>query len=232
MDYRQYSHISFDLWLTLIQSNPHYKQKRNRLLIEFFNLSIEPEVVDTIYKKFDCLFNAINEITGGNLDAYELWLIFLGELDVNVKEVSLETLKEFIAQTETLFFEYPPVLIDSNTPLLFERLVNEGHTLSLLCNTAFTKSDFLRKLLDQLGVAKHLSFQLYSDEMGFSKPNIKVYENLFTELLKMKPIEKEQILHVGDNPGADFKGARNFGIHSRLLLPGETVCTVFDKTEI
>ena len=90
MDYSQYSHISFDLWLTLIQSNPYYKQKRNRLLIEFFNISIDPQIVDDTYNKFDRLFNAINEITGGNLDSYELWLIFLGELNVNVKEVSFE----------------------------------------------------------------------------------------------------------------------------------------------
>jgi len=229
MDYSQYSHISFDLWLTLIQSNPYYKQKRNRLLIEFFNISIDPQIVDDTYNKFDRLFNAINEITGGNLDSYELWLIFLGELNVNVKEVSFELLKEFIAKTEVLFFQLPPVLIDENTPQLFERLVNEGHTLSLLCNTAFTRSHFLRKLLQQMGVAKYLTFQLYSDEMGYSKPNIIVYETLFREVQKIKPLNKNQIIHVGDNPIADYKGARNFGIESRLLLQGETVCSVFEK---
>ena len=229
MDYSQYSHISFDLWLTLIQSNPYYKQKRNRLLIEFFDISIDPQIVDETYNKFDRLFNAINEITGGNLDSYELWLIFLGELNVNVKEVSFELLKEFIAKTEVLFFQLSPVLIDENTPQLFERLVNEGHTLSLLCNTAFTRSHFLRKLLQQMGVAKHLSFQLYSDEMGYSKPNIIVYETLFREVQKIKPLTKNQIIHVGDNPIADYKGARNFGIESRLLLQGETVCSVFEK---
>jgi len=229
MDYSQYSHISFDLWLTLIQSNPYYKQKRNRLLIEFFDISIDPQIVDDTYNKFDRLFNAINEITGGNLDSYELWLIFLGELNINVKEVSFNLLKEFIAKTEVLFFQLSPILIDGNTPLLFERLVDEGHSLSLLCNTAFTRSHFLRKLLQQLGVAKYLAFQLYSDEMGYSKPNIIVYETLYREVQKIKPLRKNQIIHVGDNPVADFKGARNFGIESRLLLSGETVCTVFER---
>ena len=227
MEYQQYRHISFDLWLTLIQSNPNYKQKRNRLMIDFFNIQIEPDIVDETYNKYDFLFNRINEITGGNLDCYEMWLVFLSEINVDIKNLDVKLLQEFIDETEKLFFAYNPTLIDNNTPQLFEQLVNEGHTLSLLCNTAFTKSNFLRKLLEHLGVAKYLSFQLYSDEMGYSKPNIKVYEQLFSEANKLKLLAKTDILHVGDNPIADLGGAKNFGIQGRLLLPGETVVTVF-----
>ena len=79
-----------------------------------------------------------------------------------------------------------------------------------------------------MGIDKYLSFQLYSDEMGYSKPNIKVYEQLFSEVSKLKPITKGEILHIGDNPIADLWGATNFGITGRLLLPGETVVTVFN----
>ena len=227
MEYQQFRHISFDLWLTLIQSNPEYKQKRNRLLIDFFKIAVEPCIVAGIYNKYDNLFNRINEITGGNLDCHEMWLVFLSELNGDIKNVNIQLLQEFIDETEKLFFEYNPTLIDDRTPQLFKKLVDEGHTLSLLCNTAFTKSNFLRKLLEHLGVAKYLSFQLYSDEMGYSKPNIKVYEELFSEANKLKSISKTDILHVGDNPIADLGGAKNFGIHGRLLLPGETVVTIF-----
>ena len=196
-------------------------------MIDFFNIQIEPDIVDETYNKYDFLFNRINEITGGNLDCYEMWLVFLSEINVDIKNVDVQLLQEFIDETEKLFFAYNPTLIDNNTPQLFEQLVNEGHTLSLLCNTAFTKSNFLRKLLEHLGVAKYLSFQLYSDEMGYSKPNIKVYEQLFSEANKLKLLAKTDILHVGDNPIADLGGANNFGIHGRLLLPGETVVTIF-----
>ena len=228
MEYQKFSHISFDLWLTLIQSNPAYKQKRNRLMIEFFGIDKDPVFVDETYNRFDNLFNGINEITGGNLDPYELWLIFLSHLDIDIKKINIQYLQEFIDETEKLFFEYHPTLLDENTPQLFERLVNKGHTLSLLCNTAFTKSPFLKRLLAHLGIDKYLSFQLYSDEMGYSKPNIKVYEQLFSEVSKLKPITKGEILHIGDNPIADLWGATNFGITGRLLLPGETVVTVFN----
>ncbi len=229
MKYKQFSHISFDLWLTLIQSNPKYKQRRNRLMLEFFEIELEASVVDETYNRFDKLFNNINEITGGNMDAKELWLIFLAEMNVDVQLLNLTSLQAFTDKTEKLFFEYHPTLLDARTPQLFERLVNEGHTLSLLCNTAFTESTFLKKLLDLLGVGKYLSFKLYSDEMGYSKPNIKVYEKLYSEVQKLKPLTKKDILHIGDNPRADLWGAKNFGIEGRLLLPGETVVTVFEN---
>ena len=229
MEFQKFSHISFDLWLTLIQSNPEYKQKRNRLMIEFFGIDKDPALVDEAYNKFDSLFNGINEITGGNLDPYELWLIFLNHLDVDIKKMNVEYLQLFIDETEKLFFDYHPTLLDAQTPQLFERLVNKGHTLSLLCNTAFTKSPFLKRLLAHLGIAQYLSFQLYSDEMGYSKPNIKVYEALFNNASQIKAVTKADILHIGDNPIADLWGATNFGITGRLLLPGETVVTVFKE---
>ncbi|MFP5041353.1 HAD family hydrolase [Parasediminibacterium sp. JCM 36343] len=227
MDYRQFKHISFDLWLTLIQSNPYHKQKRNELLIDFFNIDAELSVVSATYSKFDKLFNKVNEITGRNLDAYELWLIFLNDLQVDIKKISKAQIDAFVAATEKLFFEYPPVLIEPSTPHIFKRLVAEGHTLSLLCNTAFTTSVFLRKLLDQLHISPYFSFQLYSDEMQYSKPSPQVYERMFQEVSKIKTITKKDILHIGDNEFADLMGATNFGIAGKLLQPGQGIGHLF-----
>ena len=95
-------------------------------------------------------------------------------------------------------------------------------------NTAFTKSDFLKKLLVQLEIDEYFSFKLFSDEMGYSKPNIKVYETMYQEVQKIRPLSKDKILHVGDNPFADLQGAINFGIKGGLLQPGQTVCTFFE----
>ena len=37
----KYKHISFDLWLTLIKSNPEFKSKRNLLFRDFFEICIK-----------------------------------------------------------------------------------------------------------------------------------------------------------------------------------------------
>lgn len=216
-------HFSFDLWLTLIQPNPYYKQKRNRLVIAYFNIDTTPELVDNIYSKYDKLFNTINEITGGNLDAYEMWLIFLDELGVDIRTVTPTVIDDFKRQTEQLFFENPPTLLDKNTISVFKTLKNKGNTLSLLCNTAFTESGILRKLLLQLGVSNYLDFLLFSDEMGHSKPHRNVFEHLFREANALKPLLHTEILHVGDNPIADVKGANAFGIQSLLLPPNQGI---------
>ena len=36
INYEKYHHLSFDLWLTLIQSHPEFKGKRNQLFKDFF----------------------------------------------------------------------------------------------------------------------------------------------------------------------------------------------------
>ena len=65
-------------------------------MIDFFSIDLEPSIVDAVYSKCDRVFNTINEVTGGNLDANELWLIFLSEVNVDVKSMTLERLQEFI----------------------------------------------------------------------------------------------------------------------------------------
>ena len=132
MEYSQFSHISFDLWLTLIQSNPEYKLKRNRLMMEFFGITKETAFVDETYNHFDKVFNKINEITGGNIDAYELWLIFLSEVGVKINTLDIGVVQNFIDETEKLFFTYHPTLIDPKTPELFKKITDSGITISLL----------------------------------------------------------------------------------------------------
>ncbi len=226
MNQHPIKHFSFDLWLTLIQPNPYYKQKRNRLVIAYFNIDTTPELVDQVYSKYDRLFNTINEITGGNLDAYEMWLIFLDELGVDIRTVSPSVIEDFKQQTEQLFFENPPTLLDKNTLSVFKTLKDNGCTLSLLCNTAFTESSILKKLLIQLGASDYLDFLLFSDEMGYSKPNKKVFEHLFNQANALKPLLHKEILHLGDNPIADVKGANEFGIQSLWLPPNKGISDV------
>jgi putative hydrolase of the HAD superfamily len=82
--------------------------------------------------------------------------------------------------------------------------------------------------LVQLGIDSYFSFKLFSDEIGYSKPNPLAYKTMYQNVLSLKPtIEKHQILHVGDNPIADLQGAENFGINGKLLLPNMVISHLF-----
>ncbi len=214
IDYHNFKHISFDLWLTLIKSNPEFKAKRNLLFKEYFDIESPIEKVVQQIRYYDVFCNTINERTGLNFDTNEIYLLILASLNVSIQEIELEKLDGFYKEAESLFLKFKPTLIYSNTKKFLNTVKSEGKSLNILSNTDFIKGYTLRKVIAFYELEESFDFQLYSDESGFSKPNKK-----FFELIQkgVPHIEKSKILHVGDNEIADYKGAIDFGFQALLI---------------
>ncbi|MEJ7557820.1 MAG: HAD-IA family hydrolase [Pedobacter sp.] len=77
----------------------------------------------------------------------------------------------------------------------------------------------MRKILHHLGLDQALDFQLYSDEVRMSKPNPKFFQLMIDTIDQKKhlSIGPHEIIHIGDNPAADYRGATSFGIKSLLI---------------
>lgn len=217
LNYQKYSHFSFDLWLTLIRSNPEFKQKRNLLFKDFFEINASIQKVTEVIRYYDVLCNNINEKTGLNLSTYEIYYLILNALDVNLSTNGTEKLGEFYNETEILFFNYKPELIFPNIKLQFEEIVGQGKSINILSNTGFIKGRSLKKLLSYYELTDSISFQIYSDEVGFSKPNNEIFQLVFDQLNESKKVSKNEVLHIGDNSIADYDGALNFGFEAHLL---------------
>lgn len=214
IDYKGFKHISFDLWLTLIKSNPEFKAKRNLLFKDYFEIDSSIEKVAQQIRYYDVFCNTINERTGLNLDTNEIYLLILASLDVSIKDIEPSKLEGFYKEAEILFLNYKPTLIHSNTKKYFNSIKSEEISLNILSNTAFIKGYTLKKLLAFYEIDDCFDFQIYSDECGFSKPNKKIFELIQQEV---PHINKSQILHVGDNEVADYKGAIDFGFKAHLI---------------
>ncbi len=210
-------HVSLDLWLTLIRSNPLFKPARARLAIEHFGIAASEEETLQRFQRFDRLFNTINEATGRNLSVHEMLYVILDDLGVKVEALSIEAIEAFYTSSEALFFEHHPQLLDAAIPNTLRGLREQGFTISLLSNTAFILGRTLRKLMPVLGLEGCFDFQLYSDETGRSKPSPDVYELLYRRASELRPLQKGEILHVGDNRIADYDGARKVGFQAALL---------------
>jgi len=217
INYKNYSHFSFDLWLTLIRSNPEFKNKRNLLFKDFFEIDSSIERVSEVVRYYDVLCNNINEKTGLNLSTYEIYYLILNALEVDLSLNDVNRLGEFYQETETLFFNYKPELIFPHIKLQFEEIVNEGKSINILSNTGFIKGKSLRKIISYYELDSSIDFQIYSDEVGFSKPNNEVFQLVFDQVNKLRKTEKKDILHIGDNSIADYNGAVNFGFEAHLL---------------
>ncbi len=216
IDIQNHCHFSFDLWLTLIKSHPEFKTKRVELFSSFFNVDKPINEVAKTVKYYDDLCNTINEVTGGNIDTFEIYLMILGALDVDVKLLNKEKLNAFYVKSEELFLQYKPVVIFENIHDFFDEIKNQGKTISILSNTGFIKGKTMRKFLIHENLDQYIDFHIYSDEINCSKPNPLIFQEVKNNL-KDQDLPLSQILHIGDNPVADYKGATDFGFSAHLL---------------
>ncbi|MDR4951904.1 HAD-IA family hydrolase [Chryseobacterium sp. ES2] len=216
IDIHNHCHFSFDLWLTLIKSHPEFKAKRVELFSSFFNVEKPIEEVAKTVKYYDDLCNTINEVTGGNIDTFEIYLMILGALDVDVKQLNKEKLNAFYSKSEDLFLEYKPVVIFENIHDFFEDIKNQGKTINILSNTGFIKGKTMRKFLIHENLDQYIDFHIYSDEINCSKPNPLIFQEVKNKV-KDQDLPLHQILHIGDNPVADYQGAKDFGFSAHLL---------------
>jgi len=217
LQHSNYKHLSFDLWLTLIKSNPEFKSKRNLLFKEYFNIDCSLDKVNEVVRYYDVLINNTNEKTGLNVDTFEIYFLILNALNVKIEEIEIEKLDDFYKETELLFMQFKPNLIYPQIQFLFKEMVEQDKTINILSNTGFIKGYTLRKLMNHFELDQYFSFQIYSDETGFSKPNIRMFELVYEQIGKNKIVNKLEVLHIGDNKVADYNGAINFGFNALLI---------------
>jgi putative hydrolase of the HAD superfamily len=217
-----YQHYSFDLWLTLIKSNPDYKIERTKIFHRDFNPARKSiDEVAKAFRQVDLMCNAVNECTGKNIDSDEMHLMVISLINDNQLNLNEIDTGKLYADMEALVLNYLPMVYAPVTIEVLDHLKQkDGSTLSLLSNTGFIKGAILKKILVELKMDQYFDFQLYSDEVGMSKPNPALF-NLMLQNIKQinkeKDITLNSIIHIGDNPKADIEGANAAGIKSLLI---------------
>jgi putative hydrolase of the HAD superfamily len=213
-----FKHYSFDLWFTLIKSNPEFKKERAKYFHDNFNFNNKTLIdVETIFRSVDLMCNAINEKTGKNISAEEMYLMVLYQINEDHKYIDNINLQELYTEMEKMFFNYPPKIFNFQTIEVLHSIKQLKNTTNILSNTAFIKGSSLRQITKYLGLDLYLDFQIYSDEVDLSKPNGKIYDLLIENIISLKKDTKiglNEIIHIGDNPISDIKGAENKGIRA------------------
>ncbi len=212
-----YKHYSFDLWLTLIKSNPNFKKERALFFHKNFNSKKKNiEEVEKSFRQVDIICNSINEKTGKNIDADEMYLMVIYLINDSSDIFSDINLEYLYQEMENMVFNFLPIIYSNETPALLNRIKQtQKSTIGILSNTAFIKGQTLRKVLEKLQIAQYFDFQLYSDEVGISKPNKSFFDIMIQTVISkhtQNAISMNEIIHIGDNPKADIEGGLMAGI--------------------
>jgi len=214
-----HKHYSFDLWLTLIKSNPTFKKERALFFHKYLNTAQKPfSEVELLFRKVDLMSNAINQKSGRNLDVEEMYLMIIYELNGSNSTFENLNIEWLLHEMEQLFFQYIPTIYHTETlsTLKFLEKIPDV-SMSILSNTGFIKGATLRIALEKIGIARFFSFQLYSDEVNLSKPNIEFFSLMIEKIYQERKCENlvlDDIIHIGDNIIADIHGADCLGINS------------------
>ena len=173
-----YKHYSFDLWLTLIRSNPLFKQRRSSYFHEHFNIAGKPvEEVESVFRFVDVMCTAMNEKTGKNIRAEEMYLMVISIINDNRFPLVNVDLDALFSAMDELIFEHLPTLYCERTAETLAQIAGlPGSTMNILSNTGFVQGPTLRKVLKQLEIDIYFDFQIYSDEVGVSKPGKAIFD--------------------------------------------------------
>jgi putative hydrolase of the HAD superfamily len=221
----RYRHYSFDVWQTLIRSNPDFRATRTAWFADRYNPhGYDLAEVERRMKEADVLCTKINERVGKNIDALELILLMMERLGVDIEPITPAEVQQTETEILRLFRQHPPVLTDPALPEILRTLRAGGATLSLLSNTGLVRGVGLSGFFASVGLGELLAFELYSDELSLSKPNPAFFARLFQQARQLpeqqaNELHPHQILHVGDNPLADRDGAEAAGLHALLTDP-------------
>jgi HAD superfamily hydrolase (TIGR01549 family) len=120
-----------------------------------------------------------------------------------------EWVEELSSAYVSPFFDVPPYL-NPDAESVLEELAEAGKRVGLICNTGLTPGFALRRFLESEGVLEFFDFLVFSDEVGFRKPEQRVFDLAARKL----GVDACSAVHVGDNLRVDVYGAKNAGFRA------------------
>lgn len=98
---------------------------------------------------------------------------------------------------------------------ILKEIKREGYKLGLIVNTLFSSGDAFREVVvNNFGMGFLFDSMVFSNEVGFIKPHNLIFDTAQRVLGIDNP---KDILHVGDNPSTDLKGANEANFRSAFF---------------
>jgi len=197
--------LSFDLWGTLIKSNPNFSDARAEYLKQYTHMTVE-EILYTI-KKIKHDIDTKVESFGFHFRSFDVYSIIHNELALC--DVTIEDVRN---KCTALFLDNMPELIHGD---IAEKLniLSDYYKMYISSNTVLQDGQYLRKVLKHHNILNCFNETFFSNELGFSKPDPR-----FFRVVHMAAMSKSSyILHIGDNLVTDYIGSTAYGFMSTHL---------------
>jgi putative hydrolase of the HAD superfamily len=192
-------HVSFDLWGTLIKSNPEFKVARTKIFVDEFGE--KTGYIDKLIKSTEKFVDTLNEECLGHITTDHIIGMILKDIGKTFDKKMIVNLRDRIF---TEFLEHPPTLIQDNISDILKEIKDMGISMNILSNTGMIPGYQLTKILDSIREYIPHDLMIFSDEEVSSKPSGFMYGKVQSISYALTgSVIMTNILHVGDNPYTD-----------------------------
>lgn len=203
---------SFDVWLTLIRSNPRFKAERNDLIRAAVAPDADRARFANALRQADVDADRRAETTGRDHDMGDRLKLTLGVLGRGSTHLDASLVEELLARQHDLALELLPEPLDPSLPGLLDELASVV-PLAITSNTGMLPAGTMRALLAEIGLLDPFTVRTFSDEVGAAKPEARIFAATLAGLqAHVAGLAPGDVVHVGDNPHADVTGAQDAGM--------------------
>ncbi|MEM6337518.1 MAG: HAD family hydrolase [Bacteroidota bacterium] len=205
--------ITFDFWNTIVDAKVNGRQRHEDRMafMEEVYRAHQPdatrerldEAVEEARKAFDQSWEHEHRTLG----AADLLGVVWTHLEV---EPAPDEAAEAVRRFEEGLLDAPPALAEGIADAI--RWATGRYRLSIISDTMFSPGRILRGLLEQHGLLSSFTSTVFSDEMGYSKPDQRAFDTALTGVGGAA----DSAVHIGDIRRTDVAGANEAGMKSLL----------------
>ena len=213
--------ITFDLWDTMIRDNSDEPRRlarglgaksedRRRILHAALESGapIAFETVATAYDVADAAFNKVwkeHHVTWTQRERLHVLLAGLG------RTLPEDALDRVVAEIEDMEIDVPPEMVAGIDAALAE--LAGRYKLCVVSDAIVSPGRVLRRLLAHHGIEKYFDGFVFSDEIGCSKPDPRMFHAAAEQL----GVDLGRMVHIGDRDHNDVKGPQALGMKAVLF---------------
>lgn len=212
--------ISFDMWGTLITSNPTFKNERAKHVSKISTRQ------DLTIDEINQVFNSVKKDADFTVEKFGIQFPIESLYKKIAFKLGIQDVNDLKRQCELLFLCNLPILI-SDTKEILEKLKNDGYEMVISSNTLLIGGDTIFSALNQLNIGHYFSNMYFSDHLGVAKPNPMFYKHVQEHSNYLK----SEIIHVGDNLTTDIIGSKEYGFNNYQINPlyNETLTSFYNS---
>lgn len=209
----QYKAVIFDLYNTLMD-DARGLEERERYRIDTIYSILEksnyPVLHSEVAEKYGQTILRMGEVhaTGLAFHPFDQVTYLLHSLKIDDIVIHKKVYDALISAV----LQITPQLMP-NAKKALSYLKENDKKVGLISNTARTPGHALRFLLKELGIEPYFDSLIFSDEVGFLKPEKVIFDLSLAQL----GVNAEDAIFVGDLKRVDFDGAVTAGLHAHLF---------------